>query len=237
MTAATSQPQGGPSNSTIVRWLWTWITLGILVVVVVIGFLLGIVRALGSINGGLVEAATSVSAIGKDADPLPGAIQSINNNLTGIDTSLKPIPGQAGQIGTGLNQIRDSLKMVDASLKNTAGSLVSTNGSLVDTTKILVGVAGSTSNISSSLSDTTNILKTVLNSAGKINDTLRAAQRRDSEGTELIPINVDRVNRVLDPVQDDTHTVVGQLRGVNQNLTAICQSPLLLALPPFTCGR
>ncbi len=50
--------QGGPSSATIVRWLWIWITLGILVVVVVIGFLIGIVRALGSINGGLVEASS-----------------------------------------------------------------------------------------------------------------------------------------------------------------------------------
>ena len=42
--------QGGPPAGTLVRCLWIWITLGILVVVVVIGFLVGIVRALQSLS-------------------------------------------------------------------------------------------------------------------------------------------------------------------------------------------
>ncbi|MBV9313821.1 MAG: hypothetical protein JO100_08775 [Pseudonocardia sp.] len=226
-----------PSSSTVVRWLWIWITIGILVVVVVIGFLLGIVRALTSIDDGLAEASSSVKNIGQDADPLPNAIQMINGNLSAIDTALKPIPGQAGQIVTGLNKIRDSLKLVDASLKNTSGSLVDTNNSLVDTSKVLVGVAGTTGNINSSLVDTANILAVVYDRASGINSTLREAQRKETPGTSAIIGRVRHANDILQRVQDDTHTVTGQVRGVNQNLTAICQSPLLFALPPETCGK
>ena len=218
--------------TSVTRWLWAWITVGVLVLVIVIGFLLAITSALSAIDDGLLEASTLVSAIGKDADPLPGAIQSINTNLTGTDGSLKAIPGQAGQISDGLGKIRDSLKLVDASLKDTAGSLTDTGKSLSTTSSVLVGVAGSTGDIDKSLKDTTNILQAVSDDAGKIKDTLHDAQRPGSRGTELIPINVKKVNDVLKPVQNDTHAVVGQLVAVNQNLLGICNSPLLILLAP-----
>jgi methyl-accepting chemotaxis protein len=211
--------------------------LGILVAVVVIGFLLGIVRALKVINEGLFEAASSVTAIGHDADPLPGALQSINTNLDGIDDSFKPINGQAGEINAGVSKIRDALTLVGGSLRNASGSLADTDHKLATASRLAVGIGGSTGDISRSLADTTNILESVLDSAGGIRDALRGAERAASLGTADALNRVNRVNEVLHPVQDDTHTVTGQLGGVNQNLTAICQSPLLLALPPQACGR
>lgn len=218
--------------TSVTRWLWAWITVGVLVLVIVIGFLLAITRALSAIDDGLLEASTSVSAIGKDADPLPGAIQSINTNLTGTDDSLKQVPAQAGQISDGLGKIRDSLKLVDTSLKDTAGSLTDTGKSLTTTSSVLVGVAGSTGDIDRSLKDTTNILQDVRGRAGDIKDTLDKAETKDSRGTNLIPDNVKRINHVLEPAQDDTHLVVGQLIAVNQNLLGICDSPLLILLNP-----
>ncbi len=65
-------------ESTISRWLFTWITILGLVVVVVIGFLIGIVNALESIDGNLGQASNSVVSIGGHAKPLSGYIQDIN---------------------------------------------------------------------------------------------------------------------------------------------------------------
>jgi methyl-accepting chemotaxis protein len=216
--------------------MWLWITLGLVVVLVVIAFLFGIVRYLGSIDNGLIEAASSVQNIGTDTDPLPGAVQSINTSLVGTDTSLKQVPDQAQQISAGLDKIADSLKLVDGSLKDTAGSLKDTNGTLGNISSVLVTVAGTTGDIDKSLDDTTDILVHVRDNAGKIEDTLEHAQHKDSEGTAAIAPRVDHANDVLSAVQHDTHTVVGQLIGVNKNLLAVCQSTLLAALPPFTCG-
>jgi ABC-type transporter Mla subunit MlaD len=237
MTTVSPPLRSGPDSETLVRWMWTWITLGILVAVVVIGFLLGIVRALNVVNGGLVEAASSVTAIGHDADPLPGALRTINTNLDGIDTSLKPFRSQAADIGGGLNKIRDTLEPLDAALRNASGSLAQTNHTLAATSPLLRGIAGSTGDISRSLSDTTNILESVRDAAARIRDTLDGAERADSLGFAEDLNRVDRVNHVLHPIQGDTHTTTRGLVGVNHNLTAICQSPLLLALPPLTCGR
>jgi len=146
-----------PTHPTFIRWLWIWITVGALVVVVVIGFLLGIVSALKSIDSGLAEANASVGNIGGEAKPLPGFIQEINANLTSIDGALKPITHQADQIDGALSSIRGTLGQVQGSLVNTSGSLVNTSGSLVNTSQSLV-------NTSSSLVDTSGTLSTISNS-------------------------------------------------------------------------
>lgn len=192
---------------TFVRWLWIWIVVGALVVVVVIGFLLGIVGALEDIDDGLFEADNAVEGAGGDTKPLPQHIQNINGNLTRIDTSLKPITGQADDILSALRSIRGSLVSVDGSLKDTSGSLVDTSGSLVDTsgtlgniTGLLVDTSGQLGNISSSLVDTTGLLGrispslvdtagelvSVTSLASRIDTTLKRAQGENSLGTRPI---------------------------------------------------
>ena len=192
---------------TFVRWLWIWITIGALVVVVVIGFLLGIVGALESIDDGLFEADNAVGGAGKDVTPLPQHIKNINGNLTEIDTSLKPITGQADDILSALRSIRGSLVSVDSSLKDTSGSLVDTSGSLTDTsgqlgniTSLLVNTSGTLGTISGSLVNTTGLLGRISPSlidtanelvsirglAGRIDRTLEVAQSVNSLGTNAI---------------------------------------------------
>ena len=192
---------------TFVRWLWIWITIGALVVVVVVGFLLGIVGSLEDINDGLFEADHAVTGAGSDTRPLPDHIKNINGNLTQIDTSLKPISGQADEILSALRSIRGSLVSVDSSLKNTSGSLVNTSGSLTDTsgtlgniTGLLVDTSGTLGNISSSLVDTTgllgrispslvdtaNQLVSVTGTATRIDTQLKRAQSVNSLGTNAI---------------------------------------------------
>ena len=192
---------------TFVRWLWIWITVLALVVVVVVGFLLGIVSSLESIDDGLFEADNAVEGAGSDVDPLPQHIRNINGNLTAIDRSLKPITGQADTILSELRSIDSSLGTVNNSLEDTSGSLVNTSGSLQDTsgtlgniTGLLVDTSGTLGGVSGSLVSTTGILGrincsltnisrelvSVTQLAGRIDSTLVSAQSVRSLGTNAI---------------------------------------------------
>ena len=200
---------------TFIRWLWIWITVGALVVVVVIGFLIGIVSSLSSIDDNLVEADTAVTGAGGDVRPLPDHIQDINTNLTRIDRSLKPITGQADEILAALGSIRGRLGSVDSSLVDTDASLVDTDASLVDTsgqlgniTSSLVDTSGQLGTISGSLVDTSGTLRRISPSlvetstqlisvrtlAGRIDNTLVKAQSVRNLGTNGIWRRVRFIN-------------------------------------------
>ena len=169
---STREPRSGPVHPTFIRWLWIWITVAFLVVVVVIGFLLGIVSALKSIDSGLAEANQAVTGIGGEAKPLPGFIQAINTNLTSIDGALKPITGQADQIVGALSSIRGKLVQINGSLINTTGSLVNTSGSLVNTSNSLVDTSSTLGSIESSLVNTSGTLGTISTSLVGTSNTL-----------------------------------------------------------------
>ena len=205
--------RSAPTHPTFIRWLWIWITVAALVVIVVIGFLLGIVSALKSIDGGLLEANASVSGIGAEANPLPGYIQQINTNLHRIDGALKPISGEANQIvgalssiSGGLGQVQGSLVNTTGSLVNTSGSLRNTSGSLVDTSNSLVdtsgtlgtissslvGISGTLNGVSGSLVDVSNRLVTIAGSLNNTSGTLDAVRNR----TKAINVTLTRAETV-----------------------------------------
>ena len=178
---------------TFIRWLWIWITVGVLVVVVVIGFLLGIVSSLSSIDEGLFEADAAVTGIGGDAKPLPDSIERINKNLKLIDGSLKPITNRADDILGALGSIRTRLTSVDSSLVDTDASLSDTDASLVDTsgqlgniTSSLVDTSGQLGNISGSLADTSGTLGGI---SGSLVDTAGILRR-------ISPSLVDTANEL-----------------------------------------
>ncbi len=231
----TSSSAPSAVGSSFARFMWIFTTLGIVVVVVVIGFLIGIVRALESIDNGLFTASSSVTGATGNVQPLPNYIQTINAALTDIDTSLKPIRSQVADATASLVSIRGSAQNIDASLKDTSASLVNTSGSLVNTSGTLVGASQSAAAISTSLVDTSNVLLNILGLAQSIDGTLEAAQNIDSRGTALIPVEVQRANSILQPVQNDTSTINLQLAEVNRHLTNICTSPTLSLLPPLRC--
>lgn len=194
MSSVATDTGGGVS---LTGWMWTWITIGALVVVVVVGYLLGIVSALNNIDGNLetVDAAVSMEGAGGDVAPLPDHIANINGSLTSIDTALKPVPGQADQIIAALTSINGTLTSVDSSLKNTSSSLVNTDG----------------------------VLRTVLGTAQTIESVLIDAEDPpDRLGTQNIHERVAVANSVLTSAESDTTNILGQLIQVNEHLDSIC---------------
>lgn len=91
------------TETSYVRFMWIFVTLGLLVVIVVIGFLIGIVRSLESIDNGLSAVSNSVAGAASDVQALPDYIRAINSALSDIDTALKPIPDQLDDL-TGSSQ-------------------------------------------------------------------------------------------------------------------------------------
>ncbi len=223
------------AGSSFARFLWIFTILGLIILVAVIGFLIGIVRALESIDNGLFTASSSVTGATGNVQPLPNYIHTINAALTDIDTSLKPIRGQVADATASLVSIRGTAQSIDASLKDTSASLVNTSGSLVNTSGVLIGAGQSAATISASLIDTSNVLLNVLGIAQSIDGTLESIQNADSRGTALVTPQVNDINNSLIGAEQDLFNINLQLQETNRHLTNICTSPVLSLLPPFKC--
>lgn len=222
-------PEPERRTERLTGWMWVWIIIGILVVLVVVGFLIGIVRALESIDAALADTTSAVTGAGGDVVPLPGYVNTVTDTLVSINGELQPIGDQAEQIRVALTDVRDSLSVVDNSLKDTSGTLVGTSGTLVTTSGLLVDTSGRLVSVASSLVDTSNVAGNILRLATDIKGTLVEAQRRESLGTNEIWRRVIVANDALVPAEADARNILGGLRGTDLHLESICAA--LSALP------
>jgi len=237
--AAKPSPTAAPraTATSFAQWMWIFATLGLLIAIVVIGFLIGIVRALEAIDKGLFSATSSLGSANESLATLPNQIGSINAALTSIDTALKPIRDQVADANASLGSIRDSAWTINASLKGTSVSLTNLSRSLADTSGMLPHASRPAASISSSLIDTTNVLLGVLGSTTAIDGTLESIQNAESQGVALIPQQLATINRSLQKIQNDTTSINLQFQETNHYLTNICSSAPLSHLPPFSCRR
>jgi methyl-accepting chemotaxis protein len=232
---STMSASSAPAASTFARFLWIFTTFGIIVIVVVIGFLIGIVRALESIDNGLFTSSNLAASATGNVTPLPDYIHTINSALADIDTALKPIRGQVADATASLVSIRGTAGGIDTSLTDTSGSLTSTSDTLSTVSATLTGVTGSASSISSSLIDTSSVLLNVHGIVHSIDGTLETIQNADSRGTALITPQVNDINHSLIGAEQDLTNINLQLQETNRHLTNICTSPTLSLLPPLKC--
>jgi methyl-accepting chemotaxis protein len=232
---ATMSATPTPATSTFARFLWIFTTFGIIVIVVVIGFLIGIVRALESIDNGLFTSSNLAASATGNVTPLPDYIHTINSALTDIDTALKPIRGQVADATASLVSIRGTARGIDTSLTDTSTSLTSTSNALATVSTTLTGVTGSASSISSSLIDTSSVLLNVHGITHSIDGTLETIHNADSRGTALITPQVNDINHSLVGAEQDLVNINLQLQETNRHLTNICTSPTVSLLPPFKC--
>ena len=235
---------GSPPHPTFVRWLWLWITTLVLVVVVVIGFLLGIVSNLKSINKGLFSANASVASVRGQANPLPTFIHEINSNLTLINSALAPIPHQGLQILGSLTAIHGSLGQVQNSLVDTSNSLVNTSGSLVNTSNslvsssntlgqissALVSVAGTLTGVSGSLSNTSGKLVTISNSLANVTKTAVTINHRAGQINSQLQFLLNNPSGLI-AVNTDAGNILTGLQEANAHLNSICKAPVLNTIP------
>jgi len=180
--SAVYNPSVAAPFATAARWLKAWVTIGTIVVLVVIGYLLAIVNALDSIYANLTVTDEDVGLITEDVDPLPGHVDTINGTLTAIDRVLIDIPGQA-------RSIIGTLTSIDGTLKSISPTLVSINGGLVTALNGLQNIDNTLEGLNENRGDGAG-LRPIIDQVTVINSQLISVRNQDT-----VKIETDLTNR------------------------------------------
>lgn len=244
------------------RWLYIWIAIGIVIVLVVIGFLIPISSSLRSIDSGLDHTLPPVKGVRSDVDPLTADIDRVNGSLAQISTQLRPLHHQAHLVIGNLDTIDTSLTHSEGALSYTHRTLGHTNGELANTSSALKSTSGNLTDAEASLNTTSQrladvagtlatlsgTLHTTLSLSGAIEHTLVRAEVPRSQGTGAIWRRV----RVLNGGSFDSHSrpndkglraidttggrITTALVDVNGHLQSICESVPLRTLSQLGGG-
>jgi len=201
-------------------WLRTWIALGVVVALTVVGYLILISSSLAGINSHLQIARTAVVDVNGNTKTLPGQISAVNENLTSIDKALKSIPSQASAIRDNLESVKEHGLVIDGSLSDTSGQLAAVARDLADSAPRL-------SRITSQLTDTSGLLASILKSTGSIDSNLQILKGNGSAGVGTTSAKVVSILNALKPTRLGLDDILSGLRSVDNHLYDVCRSPAI----------
>ncbi|MDP8975091.1 MAG: hypothetical protein M3N28_01735 [Actinomycetota bacterium] len=172
-------------------------------------------------------------AIVRTLSSINGNLAVAQNAVVDVGGETKTLPKQVDSVNTSLAGIDEDVKPIQRNTQRIIASLTSIRGKLT--------------NVDSRLVNIDSTLRGVLGGAGDIQRTLVAAQRIDSEGTNLIFRQVggragslqpaSTVNFQLDRIRDDAANAIGQLQRTNGQLNRICAASTRLPTvgETYTC--
>jgi len=165
-------------------------------------------------------------------------LSNINGNLAVAQNAVVDVGGETKTLPKQVGNVNMSLAGIDEDVKPIQGNTQKIRMSLQSIQAKLTNVDGRLVNIDSTL-------KGVQGGAGDIQRTLVAAQRVDSEGTNLIFRQVGgragslgegaTVNSQLPRIQADAANAIRQLQGINNQLDRICAETDVLLLVGGQC--
>lgn len=212
------------------RWVNTWVALGAIVVLVVIGYLVFISSSLGKINNDLGIAQDAVVNSEGNMKTLPSQLSAVNSNLKQINTSLAHVPEYA-------TQIRSNLKAVEATSGSTSTSLADASPQLDTVSDDLTKASSTLGPVASRLTTTSTLLTQILSGTSSIDTDLKAINGSSSQaGIRGLANGVESISSSLGGAEADLRNVLGRVQSINGHLYRVCKSaPINLLHGPQPC--
>lgn len=204
----------------IQRWLNTWIALGAVVLLVMVGYLFFISNALVSIHHNLATAGDAVAGAEGNTKTLPGQLSALNQTLAELEVTLHATPEKTATIQQWLVTVDNDLAPTDQALRSTSSHLATVSGDLRQTASTL-------GTVSVSLADTSQLLRQALTSTSSIGSSLTLISGSADGG--LVPINraLAPLNSSLAGSRDQLGNLDTSLRSVNTHLTNLCNATVI----------
>lgn len=225
MAQAASVRRGSVRAINLTQWMYIWITVGSVVAIVVIIFLIFINTTLRNINGDLVVTAANVvgpDGIEGDVGDLPTQIEKVSGTLVVIEGSVKPIPTQVNTIIDLLKSLDSNVGQIDPAVARIDGNVRTILGDLRSIEGNVGGISGVVKSVDPALIDITKTLDTITKTVVSLQGVLRDVQVAGKGSTQDIIVQLDRIQGLVNGLKSDTGNILGDLGDINTDLKGIC---------------
>lgn len=234
MAQALVNRRGSVRNINLTQWMYIWVTVGAVVAIVVIIFLIFINTTLRNINGDLVVTTSNLvgdNAIEGDVIDLPTQIEKVSGTLVTIEGSVKPIPSQVNTVIGILQSIDGNLGKVDPTLKSITSNVGGIVGNLNSIGGSLNGIDGVVKAVDPALVDISKTLDSITRTVENLKGVLNDAQLAGKGSTQDIIAQIDKIEGLVNGLKSDTGNILGGLTDINVHLKGICNQ-----IPPPQAG-